>query len=207
MAYDSSVAICDPLMYTVIMNPQLRGLLILLSPFLSIVDALFHSLVLLHLSFFMGLEIAHFFCELAQFLKLACSDTLINNILMCSMASLFEGMPLFEIIFSYTQIVFSILRIFTARGKLEVFSTCGSHLSVVFWLYGTVFRVYASSAFTDSSRKTAVASVMYIEVPQMMNPVIYSLTNRNMKDILRKLIGNRPSFCEYDIKFELGFLE
>ncbi|XP_019283412.2 olfactory receptor 7G2-like [Panthera pardus] len=193
MAYDRYVAICHPLRYTVIMSPQLCVLLILLSLFFSAVVALLHSLMVLRLSFCKDLEIPHFFCELAQVIKLACSETLINNILIYFVASLFGGIPLSGIIFSYTQIVSSVLRVPSAGGKLKAFSTCGSHLSVVSLFYGTVVGVYISSVVTDSPKKTAVASVMYVVVPQMMNPFIYSLRNRDMKGALRKLIYGMPS--------------
>ncbi|XP_027438831.1 olfactory receptor 7G2-like [Zalophus californianus] len=190
MAYDRYVAICHPLRYTVIMNPQLCVLLILLSLFFSLVVALLHSLMVLRLSFCKEeMEIPHFFCELAQVIKLSCSDTLINNILIYFVASLFGGIPLSGTIFSYTQIVYSVLRMPSVGRKLKAFSTCGSHLSVVSLFYGTVVGVYIGSVVTDSSKKTAVASVMYVMVPQMMNPFIYSLRNRDMKGALRKLIS------------------
>ncbi|XP_040305595.1 olfactory receptor 7G2-like [Herpailurus yagouaroundi] len=188
MAYDRYVAICHPLRYTVIMKPHLCGLLILLSLSISIADALLHSLMVLRLSFCADLEIAHFFCELAQVIKLACSDTLINNILVYLVTSILGGIPFLGIIFSYAQIVSSILRMPSAGGKHKAFSTCGSHLSVVSLFYGTAFGVYISSAVTHSSKDTAVASVMYTVVPQMLNPFIYSLRNKDTKGALRKLI-------------------
>ncbi|XP_008585179.1 PREDICTED: olfactory receptor 7G1-like [Galeopterus variegatus] len=193
MAYDRYVAICHPLRYTVIINIHLCGLLTLLSLFISIVDALVQSVLVLQLSFCTDVEIPLFFCEVVQVIKLACSDTLINNILIYSATSIFGGIPLSGIIFSYTQIVSSVLRMPAAGRKHKAFSTCGSHLSVVSLFYGTGFGVYISSAFTDSSRITAVASLMYTVVPQMMNPFIYSLRNRDMKGALRKLIGRTPS--------------
>uniref|UniRef100_F6Z7C2 G-protein coupled receptors family 1 profile domain-containing protein n=1 Tax=Equus caballus TaxID=9796 RepID=F6Z7C2_HORSE len=194
MAYDRYVAICHPLRYTVIMNPRLCGLLILLSMFISIVDALLHSLMVLRLSFCTHLEIPLFFCEVVQVIKLACSDTLINNILIYSVASIFAGVPLSGIVLSYIQIVSSILRMSSSGRKYKAFSTCGSHLSVVTLFYGTAFGVYISSAVTNSSRKTAVASMMYTVVTSMMNPFIYSLRNRDMKGALRMLIGRVSSF-------------
>ncbi|XP_057565617.1 olfactory receptor 7G2-like [Hippopotamus amphibius kiboko] len=194
MACDRYVAICHPLRYLIIMNPQLCVLLILLSLCISAVVGLLHSLMVLRLSFCEDLEIPHFFCELAQVIKLACSVTLINNILIYCVASLLGGIPLSGIIFSYTQIVSSVLRMPSAGAKFKAFSTCVSHLLVVLLFYGTGFGVYISSIVTDSSRKIAVASVMYIVVPQMMNPFIYGLRNRDMKGTLRKLFSGIPSF-------------
>ena len=194
MAYDRYAAICHPLRYTVIMSPCLCGQLILFSLFISIVDALIHSLMVLQLTFCTDLEIPLFFCEVVQVIKLACSDTLINNILMYLATSIFGGVPVCGIIFSYSQIVSSVLRMPSASGKYKAFSTCGSHLSVVSLFYGTGFGVYISSALTNSSRNTAVLSMMYTVVPQMMNPFIYSLRNRDMKGALRKLIVRTPSF-------------
>ncbi|XP_075387563.1 olfactory receptor 7G2-like [Tenrec ecaudatus] len=189
MAYDRYVAICHPLRYTMIMNPTLCGLLSLLSLLMSLMNALLQSLMVLRLSFCTDLEIPNFFCELAPVLKLACSDTLINNILAYSVATLFFVVPLSGIIFSYTRIVSSVLKMPSAGGMYKVFSTCGSHLSVVSLFYGTGFGVYISSAFAHSPRKIAVASLMYSVVPQIMNPFIYSLRNRDMKEALMKVIS------------------
>ncbi|MBZ3878091.1 Olfactory receptor 7G3 [Sciurus carolinensis] len=193
MSYDRYVAICHPVKYTVITNPHLCVFFVLLSLVISIVHALLHTLMELRLSFCTDLEIPHFFCERAQVLKLVCSDSLINNLLVYLVAFLFAGVPLSGIIFSYVHIVYSVLRMPPSGGKHKAFSTCGSHLSVVSLFYGTGFGVYISSAVTDSSRKSAVASVMYSVVPQMLNPFIYSLRNRDMKVSVRMLMGRTPS--------------
>ncbi|XP_008845641.1 olfactory receptor 7G2-like [Nannospalax galili] len=189
MAYDRYVAICHPLRYRVIMNSHLCVLLILFSLLISILNALLLSLMVLQLSFCTNVKIPHFFCELAQVIKLACSDTHINNILIYIAAFIFGGIPFFGIILSYIEIVSSVLKIPSVQGRYKVFSTCGSHLSVVSLFYGTGLGVYISSSVTDSPRKTAVASVMYSLVTQMLNPLIYSLRNRHMKDALWKLAG------------------
>ncbi|KAF4014571.1 hypothetical protein G4228_006756 [Cervus hanglu yarkandensis] len=193
MAYDRYVAIRHPLRYRAIMNFSLCGRLILFCLFISIVDALLHSLMVLQLTFCTDLEIPLFFCEVVQVIKLACSDTLINNILIYLATSIFGGIPVCGIIFSYIQIVSSVLRMRSASGKYKAFSTCGSHLSVVSLFYGTGFGVYISSALTNSSRNTAVLSMMYTVVPQMMNPFIYSLRNKDMKGALKKLIVRTAS--------------
>lgn len=189
MAYDRFVAICHPLRYTVIMNPKLCGVMVLLSFLLSILDALLHTLMALRLSFCTKLEIPHFFCELAHILKLACSNILINNILVYLVTSLLGVLPLSGIIYSYTRIISSVLKIPSAAGKYKVFSICASHLVVVILFYGTGFGVYLSSAGTHSSRKSAIASVMYTVVTPMMNPFIYSLRNKDMVSAFKKLIS------------------
>ncbi|XP_006877721.1 PREDICTED: olfactory receptor 7G2-like [Chrysochloris asiatica] len=194
MAYDRYAAICHPLRYTVIMNFYFCGLLTLLSLFISMVIALLHSLMILHLSFCTDLEIPQFFCELTQVLKIACSSTLINTILIYFAACIFGGVPVFGIIFSYISIIFSVLRISSAEGKYKAFSTCGSHLSVVSLFYGAALSVYFSSAFSNSPKKTAAASVMYIVVPQMMNPFIYSLRNKDIKVSLKKIFSRMHCF-------------
>ncbi|KAL6087680.1 hypothetical protein STEG23_018836 [Scotinomys teguina] len=193
MAYDRYVAICYPLRYTVLMNPCFCIILVLISLFISIVNGLLHSLMMLHLSFCTDLEILHFFCEIAQVIKLACSDSLINNVLIFVTAVIFAGIPLFGIIFSYIHIVSTVLKMSSSEGKYKAFSTCGSHLSVVSLFYGTGFGVYITSEVMDSPRDIAVASVMYSIVTPMINPFIYSLRNRDMKEALKKVIGRTAS--------------
>lgn len=184
MAYDRYLAIVHPLRYIVIMNPCLCVLLILLSLFISTINALLHGLMLLKLSFCKDQNILHFFCELVQVIKHACSDTL----LIYTVTSVFAGVPIAGIIFSYIQIVSSILKISSVQVWNKAFSICGSHLSVVSLFYGTAFGLYMSSAVSDSSVKNIVFSMMYTVVPQMLNPFIYSLRNREMKQAMRHLL-------------------
>ncbi|XP_035888345.1 putative olfactory receptor 7A2 [Phyllostomus discolor] len=196
MAYDRYVAICHPLHYTVIMNPQLCGLLVLVSWIISILNSLLQSLMALRLSFFTILEIPHFFCELNQMIQLAYSDTFLNNMVMYFSALLLGGGPFAGILYSYSKIVSSIRTIPSAQGKYKAFSTCASHLSVVSLFYCTVLGVYLSSAATHSSRSSAIASVMYTVVTPMLNPFIYSLRNKDIKQALTALfvkeMTNRP---------------
>ncbi|XP_021028148.1 olfactory receptor 7G1-like [Mus caroli] len=189
MAYDRYAAICHPLNYTVIMNHHFCDLLILLSLIISIVNSLLQCLMVLRLSFCTNNELPLFFCELAQVIKLACSDTLINYILIYLATFIFGGIPIFGIIFSYTRIVSSILKISSLRGKYKAFSTCGSHLSVVSLFYGAGVGVYISSSITVFPQTTIVSYIMYTVLPQMLNPFIYSLRNKDMKEALRKLIA------------------
>ncbi|XP_075409503.1 olfactory receptor 7A17-like [Tenrec ecaudatus] len=179
-AYDQFVAICHPLHYTVIMNPRFCGLLLLASWLLTLLDSLIHALMVLRLSFCTELEISHFFCELNQVIQLACSDTSLNDLVLYFATGLLVVIPFSGILFSYMKIVSSILKISSAEGKYKAFSTCGSHLSVVSLFYGTALGVYLSSAAIENSRATAIASV---------NPFIYSLRNKDIKQALRKLFS------------------
>ncbi|XP_004619566.2 olfactory receptor 7A17-like [Sorex araneus] len=187
MAYDRFVAICHPLHYTVLMNPRLCGLLLLASWALSGLDAVVHSLMVLRLKFCPTVEIPHFFCELNQLLRMACSDTFLNELVIYCAAGLLAIIPLTGIVYSYSKIVASVLQIASASGRAKAFSTCGSHLCVVSLFYGTGLGVYLSSAATQNPRDSAVASVMYTAVTPMLNPFIYSLRNKDIKQALVKL--------------------
>ncbi|XP_057566261.1 olfactory receptor 7D4-like [Hippopotamus amphibius kiboko] len=188
MAYDRFVAICHPLHYMVIMNPRLCGLLTLMCWFIIFWVALIHILLLRQLTFCIGPEIPHFFCELFQILKVACSDTLINNIFLFVSTALLGVFPLTGIIFSYSRIVSSLMRI-SAMGKYKAFSTCGSHLSMVSLYYGASLGVYLSSDTTLSSQRSSIASLMYTVVTPMLNPFIYSLRNKDVKGTLGRLFS------------------
>ncbi|XP_008592060.1 PREDICTED: olfactory receptor 7A17-like [Galeopterus variegatus] len=192
MAYDRFVAICHPLRYAVIMNARLCGLLLLASWIITALQSLLESLMVLRLSFCTEVEIPHFFCELNQLVQLSCSDTFSNEVVMYFETGIIGVIPLIGILFSYSKIVASVLRISSAGGKYKAFSTCGSHLSVVSLFYGTGLGVYLSSAATQDYRASAIASVMYTVVTPMLNPFIYSLKNKDIKQALYKLFRPKP---------------
>ncbi|XP_049644215.1 olfactory receptor 7A10-like [Suncus etruscus] len=191
MAYDRYVAICYPLHYTVIMHAQFCGQLLLLCWVISILDSLLESLTVLRLSFCKNVKIPHFFCELNQVIHLASSDTFLNDMVMYFAAVILAGGAFAGILCSYSKIVSSIRRISSAQGKYKAFSTCASHLSVVCLFYGTALGVYLSSAVTQNSQSTAIASAMYTVVTPMLNPFIYSLRNKDIKRALKSLIEKK----------------
>ncbi|KAM6216760.1 olfactory receptor 7E178-like [Rhynchocyon petersi] len=190
MAYDRFVAICHPLHYTVIMNPRLCGLLVLISFFLSLLNSQLHISMVAQLGFCTEVRIPSFFCDLPLLLNLSCSETSANSILLYFISAIFGGVPVSCILYSYTQIISSILRVSSSGGKYKAFSTCASHLSVVCLFYGTSLGVYLSSAVSSSARKGAglVASGMYTVVTPMLNPFIYSLRNKDIKRALHRLL-------------------
>nr|XP_051691745.1 olfactory receptor 7A10-like [Oryctolagus cuniculus] len=191
MAYDRFVAICHPLHYTVIMNPQLCVQLVLVCWVISVLHALLHSLLVLQLSFCAHLEIPHFFCELNQVIHSACSDTFLNDVVMYFTVMLLGGGPLAGILYSYSKIVSSICAISSAQGKNKASSTCASHLSAVCLFYCTGLAVYFSYPITQNPQSNARASVMYTVVTPMLNPFIYSLRNEDINRALKKSLGEK----------------
>ncbi|XP_004619586.2 olfactory receptor 18-like [Sorex araneus] len=189
MAYDRLVAICHPLHYPVIMSPRLCGLLVLVSFLLSLLDSQVHCLMVSRLAFCAQVQIPHFFCDVPQLFRLACSDTSINHVVIFLVGTISGFVPISGIVFSYSKIVSSVLRVPSPGGRSKAFSTCGSHLSVVCLFYGTGLGVYLSSAVSSSPRKDAVVSVMYTVVTPMLNPFIYSLRNRDIKSALWRVAG------------------
>ncbi|KAM6216757.1 olfactory receptor 7E178-like [Rhynchocyon petersi] len=194
MAYDRLMAICYPLHYTVIMNPH-RCLSLVLAPVvMSLLDSLINFSMFLQLTFCREVRISRFFCDPPQLINLACSDTYTNTILVYCSGAIFGGVPVSGILFSYTRILSSILRITSSGGKRKAFSTCGSHLSIVCLFYGTALGIYLSSIASASARKDVVASVMYTMVTPMLNPFIYSLRNRDIKRALTMLFSRADKF-------------
>uniref|UniRef100_A0A8C3W7A3 Olfactory receptor n=1 Tax=Catagonus wagneri TaxID=51154 RepID=A0A8C3W7A3_9CETA len=188
MAYDRFVAICHPLHYLVVMKSRLCCVLVLMSFIVSILDSQVHNLIVFQLTCFKNVEISNFFCDPSLLLKLACSDTFTNNIIMYFAGAIFGGIPVSGILFSYYKVVSSILRIPSLGGRYKAFSTCGSHLAGVCLFYGTALGVYFSSAVSHSPKKNAVASVLYTVITPMLNPFIYSLRNSDIKKAMWRFL-------------------
>ncbi|XP_016066554.1 PREDICTED: olfactory receptor 1J4-like [Miniopterus natalensis] len=182
MAYDRYVAICHPLHYTTIMRKGLCVLMVAGSWILSCVHDVLHTLLLIQLSFCADNTITHFFCDLAALLKLSCSDISVNKLLIFTEGGVIFFLPLGIVLGSYIRIGAIILRVPSNKRLFKAFSTCGSHLFVVSLYYGTAAGVYFLSSSWDS--KDTTASVMYAVVTPMLNPFIYSLRNRDMKQAL-----------------------
>ncbi|XP_010826913.1 PREDICTED: olfactory receptor 1J4-like [Bison bison bison] len=181
MAYDRYMAICHPLHYTTIMREELCMFLLAGSWFLSCVIALSHTILLAQLSFCADNNIPHFFCDLAALLKLSCSDTSVNELVIFTAGAAVVILSLSGILVSYGLIGASILRVPSTKGICKALSTCGSHLSVVSLFYGTIMALYFSTSSGKSKDKDMIASLMYTMVTPMLNPFIYSLRNRDMK--------------------------
>ena len=193
MAYDRYVAICFPLHYTTIMSPRLCLFLVLLPWVLTTFHAMLHTLLMARLHFCEDNVIAHFFCDMSALLKLSCSDTRVNELVIFFVGGLIIVIPFLLIIMSYARIVSSILKVPSAKGICKAFSTCGSHLTVVSLFYGTVIGLYLCPSANNSTVKETVMATMYTVVAPMLNPFIYSLRNRDMKGALGRVFYKKKT--------------
>ena len=190
MAFDRYVAICDPFHYVTIMNRRRCVLLVAFSCSLPHVHSLLHILLLNQLTFCNSNVVHHFLCDINPLLKLSCSSIFVNDLTIKTEGLVFWVTPFLCIVFSYVRILVAVLRIPSAAGKRKAFSTCGSHLTVVILFYGSIFYVYLQplSSYTVQDR---VATIVYTVLSSMLNPFIYSLRNKDLKQGLRKLLGRR----------------
>ncbi|XP_044541261.1 olfactory receptor 1361-like [Gracilinanus agilis] len=194
MAYDRYMAICAPLHYSMIMTPRVCVLLVAACWLWACANALTHTVLLTQLSFCGHTEIPHFFCDLGVVIRLACSDTFINDLVIYTMGGLTAIIPFIGILISYFHIFVAVLKIPSAYGKWKAFSTCGSHLNVVCLFYGTIIGVYFNPTSTHTAQQDIASAVMYTAVTPMLNPFIYSLRNHEMKRALRMLLTKKPGF-------------
>uniref|UniRef100_H0WDC3 Olfactory receptor n=2 Tax=Cavia porcellus TaxID=10141 RepID=H0WDC3_CAVPO len=194
MAYDRFVAICRPLHYSVALSPQLCILLLGMCWLLTNCPALVHTLLLTCVTFCAPTIIPHFYCDPSALLKLACSDTHINELMIIIMGLMFLTLPLMLIVFSYARIFWAVFGISSPGGRWKAFSTCGSHLTVVLLFYGSLMGVYLLPPSAHSTEKESRASILYMVIIPMLNPFIYSLRNKNMKDALGKLFSSGKTF-------------
>ncbi|XP_021068049.1 olfactory receptor 1500 [Mus pahari] len=191
MAYDRYVAICFPLHYTSIMSTRFCASLVLLLWMLTTSHALLHTLLMARLSFCEKNVILHFFCDISALLKLSCSDTYVNELMIFIMGGIISIIPFLLIVMSYVRIFFSILKVPSSQDIHKVFSTCGSHLSVVTLFYGTIIGLYLCPPGNNSTVKEISMAMMYTVVTPMLNPFIYSLRNRDMKRALIRVIFSK----------------
>ncbi|XP_029787316.1 olfactory receptor 1J4-like, partial [Suricata suricatta] len=184
MAYDRYVAICQPLHYTTIMRQELCISLVAGSWFFSCIHALLHTLLLVQLPFCDD-TIPHFFCDLTVLLKMSCSDISLNELVIFTEGGILFILPVSSILGSYIRIGTTVVRVSSTKGLFKAFSTCGSHLFVVSLYYGTLVGVYFFSSSWNFNNKDVIASVMYTVVTPMLNPFIYSLRNKDIKQALQ----------------------
>ncbi|KAM4652133.1 LOW QUALITY PROTEIN: olfactory receptor 5A2-like [Discoglossus pictus] len=189
MAYDRYNAICHPLLYNFIMDRRMCIQLITGSYVIGAVNALVHTALTFTSPFCGSTQINHFFCDIPPLLKLLCSDTWINEIIIFFISgAVIVGSFLLTMI-SYTQIVSTIINIRTASGKKKAFSTCASHFIVVTIFYGSGIFMYMKSSY--SMNQDRIIAVMYAVIAPLLNPFIYSLRNSEVKIAFKKAYRRR----------------
>ncbi|KAM9557243.1 uncharacterized protein ACIB01_008510 [Guaruba guarouba] len=186
MAYDRYVAICNPLLYSSVMTRRLCVGLVVGCYIGGVLNSIIQMTFIIRLPFCSSNVINHFFCDVPPLLALSCSSTYINEMILFSLAGVIELSTISAILVSYIFIFFAILRIRSVEGRRKAFSTCVSHLIVVTMLYGTTIFMYLRPSSSYSLNTDKVVSVFYTVVIPMLNPLIYSLRNKEMKDALRR---------------------
>ncbi|XP_015270333.1 PREDICTED: olfactory receptor 10A7-like [Gekko japonicus] len=192
MAYDRYVAICKPLHYHVLMNRKMCMGLAVASWLSGFFMSFGHTSMVFTMPFCGSNEINHFFCDIPPLLKLACGDTSRTEIAVFVVAMIFVTLPFILILMSYAGIIVTILGISSVEGRKKTFSTCSSHLIVVTLFYGSACIMYLKPNSTYSPNSDKYLSLFYTVVSPILNPIIYSFRNKEVKGALRKIWERKP---------------
>ncbi|XP_077169263.1 olfactory receptor-like protein OLF3 [Paroedura picta] len=189
MAYDRYVAVCHPLHYMTIMSKRVCIQIAIMCWMGGFLNALVQTVFTMHLHFCSFSTINHFACELLAVIKVACSDTFVNEIVIVVAGVFVLLIPCVVVMLSYVYIINTILHIHSSEGRHRAFSTCTSHMTVVTLCYGTAIFAYMSPKSNTSPNQDKMVSIFYAVVTPMLNPIIYSLRNKEVKGALAKVLG------------------
>ncbi|XP_069888040.1 olfactory receptor 5W2-like [Dipodomys merriami] len=187
MAFDRYKAISNPLLYAVDMSSKVRSQLLAAVYLVGITDALVHTTLTFRLCFCGSNEINHFFCDVPPLLLISCSDTRINELAIFTIFGFIELSTISGVLISYCYIILSVIKIRSAEGRFKAFSTCTSHLTAVAIFQGTMLFMYFRPSSSYSLDQDKMTSLFYTLVIPMLNPLIYSLRNKDVKQALDKL--------------------
>ncbi|NXJ98424.1 O1102 protein, partial [Corythaixoides concolor] len=188
MAYDRYTAICNPLLYPAIMSHRVCVLLVTGSYVLGLLHSSVHTDFAFSLPFCGPAEVDHFYCELMPILALSCSDTHVNRLLIFGLAGLVEMVTILAILISYSFILFAVSKIRSAKSRRKAFSTCTSHLAGVTIFHGSILALNFRPRSSDTLSTDKTFAVFYSLVVPMLNPLVYSLRNREVKSALREFV-------------------
>ncbi|XP_069486148.1 olfactory receptor 8D1-like [Ambystoma mexicanum] len=188
MAYDRFLAICHPLIYSAVMTQRLCHLLVLGSFFCGLLNSALNLAGTFRLSYCGSNEIQHFYCDFLPILDLASSDTYASKVVLFICADFLTMSAISVIVFSYVSILRRILAIRSSEGRRKAFSTCSSHFTCVILFYGTILFMYLRPTSSSSRDADRVASVLYTVVIPMINPLIYSLRNTEVKKAIGRTL-------------------
>ncbi|CAO2595417.1 Olfactory receptor 2B2 [Lemmus lemmus] len=189
MAYDRYAAVCKPLHYTVIMHPRLCGQLAAACWISGFSNSVLQSTWTLQMPRCGHKKVDHFLCEIPALLKLSCVDTTTIEVELFLVSGIFLIIPVTLIFISYTFIVQAVLRIRSAEGRRKAFGTCGSHLIVVVLFYGTAIYMYLQPPSPASKDRGKMVSLFYGIITPMLNPLIYTLRNKEVKGAFKRLMA------------------
>ncbi|XP_076968054.1 olfactory receptor 8A1-like [Tamandua tetradactyla] len=187
MAYDRYVAICNPLLYNIIMYHQVCSLLVAVFYILGFIGSTIQTVLMLKLSYCKVL-ISHYFCDILPLMKLSCTSTYDVQMVVFFLAGFNIVVTSLMVLVSYAFILSSILHISTTEGRSKAFGTCSSHLAAVGMFYGSTAFMYLKPSTASSLAQENMASVFYTTVIHMMNLLIYSLRNKEVKAALQKTL-------------------
>ena len=191
MAYDRYVAICKPLLYNVTMSPKVCHLLVVIVYVGAFIGAWAHTGCMLRLTFCDANTINHYMCDILPLLELSCTSTHINELVVLIVVGFDVGVTGLIVIISYAFILSSIFRIHSAEGRSKAFSTCSSHVIVVFVFFGSGAFMYLHPSSVLSMDQGKVSTVFYTIVVPMLNPLIYSFRNKEVKVALKKSLSRK----------------
>ncbi|XP_004438470.1 PREDICTED: olfactory receptor 8A1-like [Ceratotherium simum simum] len=190
MAYDRYVAICSPLLYNIIMSHQVCSLLVAVVYAMGLIGSTIETGLMLKLSY-CELLISHYFCDILPLMKLSCSSTYDVEMTVFFLAGFNIIVTSLTVLVSYIFILSSILHISTTEGRSKAFSTCSSHLAAVGMFYGSTAFMYLKPSTASSLAQENIASVFYTTVIPMLNPLIYSLRNKEVKAAMQKTLRRK----------------
>ncbi|XP_049478011.1 olfactory receptor 5AL1-like [Panthera uncia] len=193
MAYDRYVAICNPLLYVILMPRKLCLQMVPSSYIYGLTVGLVQAVATFHMSFCDSNVVNQFYCDDVPLIALACSDTQVKELMLWIIAGFNVFFSLIVVLISYVFIVFTILKIHSAAGRHKAFSTCASHLFSITMYYGTLSFMYLRPKSSHSLDKDKFASVFYAVVIPMLNPLIYSLRNQDVKKAFKKIFDKAHS--------------
>uniref|UniRef100_A0A8C9DTH6 Olfactory receptor n=1 Tax=Prolemur simus TaxID=1328070 RepID=A0A8C9DTH6_PROSS len=188
MALDRYVAVCKPLHYAAIMSLQVCQQLATVSWLCGLANSLIHATFTLQLPLCGNHRLDHFICEVPALLKLACVDTTVNELVLFVVSILFLVIPPAFILISYGFITRAVLRIKSVEARHKACSTCSSHLTVVIIFYGTIIYMYLQPSDSYTQDQGKFISLFYTMVTPTLNPIIYTLRNKDVKEALKKLL-------------------
>uniref|UniRef100_M3Z628 Olfactory receptor n=2 Tax=Mustela putorius furo TaxID=9669 RepID=M3Z628_MUSPF len=194
MAYDRFSAICSPFLYPVRMSQQACARLVIGSYICGGVNSMIQTGFTFSLRFCGANQLDHFFCDVPALIKISCDDTFVNEIVLFILSALIIITTTTVILVSYAYILSTVLKIPSTHGRSKTFSTCSSHITVVSLFYGTVFFMYAQPGAMSSPEKSKIIAVFYTLIIPMLNPLIYSLRNREVKNAVKRVLLKKLSF-------------